>query len=509
MAGPVEYTFTQEVALGDAVDRLARRLVLRAEPVAAIERTFYDTFDWRIHRRGGVLEAASEGRGSKLTWRTLDWTVVHGQVPVPRSVGALADLPAGPFRNRLGDVIEQRALLPIASARGKCRSLRLVDAAGKVVLRVFVEHDMQADAPGRAAVPLDPRVLLAPVRGYERPAERFRRVAEEELGLVPVDDLLLRSLAAVGRHPGDYTARPGLELEPEMSAGAAASCALRRFLELLETNSPGIVDDVDTGFLLDARVALRRARSLLKDLAAVLPAAAPADLASELAWLAGVTGPTRDLDVQLQSLRVAAIIEPDLQPVVDALDTRRRVAHETLVGELRSDRCQALLERWRACGDAASSLIGPTIGDLAYRSIQRSHRRMVRHGCAVRADSPDATLHRLRRRAKELRYSLDLYQALLPPRGAAPIGAALRDLQHVLGELSDCADQEARLRLIALELRDPLTLIAVGELVCGLAGRQDEVRAEAIEHINRLTTPRSRERVDHLVSCIAGRSDLS
>jgi CHAD domain-containing protein len=509
MPGPVEYAFAQEVAPDDAVDRLERSLGLRAEQVVAIERTFYDTFDWRVHRRGGVLEAISEGGGSKLTWRALDWTAVHGRVSVPRSEGALATLPAGPFRDRLGDVTGARALLPVASARGRCRSLRLLDGVGKVVLRVLVEHDMCAEAPGRAAVPLAPRVLLAPVRGYERPANRFRRVAAAELGLVPLDDLLLRVLAAVGRSPGDYTARPALELTPEMPIGEAASLALGRFLELFEANIPGIVDDLDTGFLLDARVAIRRARSLLKDVASALPAAAPPTLASELAWLGKVTGPTRDLDVQIRALGAEATIAPDLTPVVDVLETRRRAAHETLVGALRSHRYHALLDHWRAGSDAVSSRTGPTIGAVAHRSIQRSYRRMVRHGRAIRADVSDAALHRLRRRAKELRYSVELYQALLSPRRAAPVGAALRDLQHALGELSDCAEQEARLRLIALDLHDPRALIATGQRVFALMRRQDEVRAEALARISRLSAPSSRERVDQLVSSIAGRHDSS
>ena len=69
---------------------------------------------------------------------------------------------------------------------------------------------------------------------------------------------------------------------------------------------PGTIADVDSEFLHDFRVAVRRTRSLQRQLEPVFPPEPLAHFRSEFRWLQQATGPVRDLDVhQLDLVRVS------------------------------------------------------------------------------------------------------------------------------------------------------------------------------------------------------------
>ena len=110
--------------------------------------------------------------------------------------------------------------------------------------------------------------------------------------------------------------------------------------------------DIDTEFLHDLRVAVRRTRSALKLLGDVLPDGLAAQYAPEFKWLGDLTTPTRDLDVHLLGFgsmagQLAAASPADLEPLRAFLVRRRRREFRRLAAGLRSPRFRALTEDWR------------------------------------------------------------------------------------------------------------------------------------------------------------------
>ena len=69
----------------------------------------------------------------------------------------------------------------------------------------------------------------------------------------------------------------------------------------MKDNEKGIIDDIDSEFLHDFRVAVRRTRSLLGQIRYVLPKRRVTRFKRDFAWLGEVTGPARDMDVYLLS----------------------------------------------------------------------------------------------------------------------------------------------------------------------------------------------------------------
>ena len=77
----------------------------------------------------------------------------------------------------------------------------------------------------------------------------------------------------------------------------------RALTAALIANEPGLRANLDSEFLHDFRVALRRTRSLLGQLKHVFPENVVAHFGAEFSWMGRLTGPPRDLDVLVLSLR--------------------------------------------------------------------------------------------------------------------------------------------------------------------------------------------------------------
>jgi len=133
----------------------------------------------------------------------------------------------------------------------------------------------------------------------------------------------------------------------------AATLVLTRVLDVIRANFDGAADDVDSEFLHDLRVAVRRSRSVQRQLRSVFPAEDLAGFRSEFRWLQRATGAARDLDVYVLEFELTRALVPhgaraDLGPVLAALRLRRSSVREEMVRALRSPRTTNLLSDWGA-----------------------------------------------------------------------------------------------------------------------------------------------------------------
>lgn len=474
-------------SLGDSVR-------LQAEPVQHLQRTYLDSFDWRLYGRGWALAHDKRGTEASLYWLRLDSAVperIQSIDVLPRFV---SDLPPGPLRDELQAIVKVRALLPVMTVRGRIQQLRVVNKEDKTVLRIELQ-DMRASPPGSRRRPhaLGQRVQLFPLRGYAGVAQRVRGVLEQTLDLKAAPDAsYAAALRSVGVTPGGYSSSPRVALEPTMRADVAVKLILARLFEVIEANEAGLRADIDSEFLHDFRVAVRRTRAALGQLKGVFPKRSEALFRREFAWLGGVTSPTRDMDVYLLRyddyvLGLAPALRAALATFRDFLVAHHRKEQAALVKALGSARYRRLKQRWRAFLDAPvakrSSLphARRPIGELASERIWRVYRRALKEGRAIDNDSPAEALHELRKTCKKLRYLMEFFTPLYPAtRIRAPI-KALKRLQDNLGDVQDFAVQAAALEhfseLMAAELKaPPSTLVAMGMLVEQLLQRQHEAR---------------------------------
>src|SRR5262249_55221246 len=144
------------------------------------------------------------------------------------------------------------------------------------------------------------RLSVTPVRGYQGQAGRIARCLSAQPGVLPGGLPVLDAvLATGGLAPGEDTDKIDVGLSAALPARPALAAGPRPPLDTLEADVWGTARDIDTEFLHDLRVSVRRTRTALKLGAGLLPDGLASDYRPAFKWLGDLTTPTRDLDVHL------------------------------------------------------------------------------------------------------------------------------------------------------------------------------------------------------------------
>ena len=479
----------ESLRLESIVQALSSRYVVVPGASHRVRRRRLDTFDQRLAGPGLTLEHQVVASAGRLVLSRADGsptlTVPAEELRWPALAGAL---PPGPVRDAVAPVTGIRALMVVADQRRRVRSLALQNQDHKTVARV----ELNGPASPASAAPTE--VTLHPLRGYDASARRAALLLTGA-GLLPLE------LAAPAPRQ-----RP--ELHGDDPATVLLTTVLRGFLAAMGENLPGLLDDVDTEFLHDFRVAVRRTRSVLKLGRPALPEVMRARWEPTFKWLGDLTTPVRDLDVyeldlpRLEGWLVSA--DPaDLEAFATHLRSRRAAERQTLVRALRSARYRRLVAEWgeelsrlaNAPGDAERESL--SAAQLGSRSIARAYRLVARGGGAIRAGSPAGDLHALRKRCKELRYALEVFAPVIDATAGKRVIGDLKDLQDVLGRFQDSEVQRQALRGFAEEMMADGTparaVLAMGELIGHLDAEQDRARQEFDGAFARFARPSSQQ----------------
>ena len=478
---------------------------------------WHETFDWRLYRAGLRLTTES-GPTTALVLRDAERKLLH-RGPVPRRVGFTEDLSEGSLRKTLGPVLSMRTLLPLATLESKNREFQVLDRETKTVARLALRRSQARGTKGEWK--RIPAILeLRSVVGYDR---RFHEVADflgKVLGLqtLPGDEFS-RVLDVLDRTPADYSSKVKITLDPSFQAVEATRHIHRELLQAIRVNEEGTRKDLDSEFLHDFRVAVRRTRSALSQVKNVFPAKTLDHFKREFAWLGRLTGPTRDLDVYLLKIggyrdSLPEEVRPDLDPLRDFLVQEQRREQRKLARALNSKRYKRLLSDWQAFLDQNISPVdisdeGPPafaerpIVDLASERIWKVYRRVMKRGLAIDDDTPAEAVHEVRIDGKKLRYLMEFFRSLYPEKEMVKSISILKRLQDNLGDFNDYEVQQASLHDFADRMaRDPKTkastLLAMGRLQARLAEGQARERQRFGERFTAFAAPEHRQRFRRL-----------
>ncbi|MBG0567068.1 CHAD domain-containing protein [Actinoplanes aureus] len=462
-------------------------------PPSVVHGADLDTFDRRLGAAGFSLHHLSDPAGQQLV---LIPPGAHAPLTMPVTnahwPALVTALPAGAVRDELAPLVTIRALMVLDERDHRIRHGELRNEDQKILARLQL-IEQAADAPAWLSV--------NPLRGYGGDTRRAVRLltAAGFPPIRPVQVALTRNDTGVRQ----------VRIERSAPAITLLVAAWSEHLAVMRANLPGVLDDVDTEFLHDFRVALRRTRSILKLGRAALPKDVSDRWEPDLKWLGDLTTPVRDLDVYELGLPemagwLKAAGPADLQTFAVQLRRHRSAARRTLVRGLRSARFRNVLSGW---ADVLADLAGPppgqasglTVGELANRSIGRAYRRVVRGGADIDQGTPAEALHSLRKRCKELRYALELFAPISDRAARKRVVADLKDLQDVLGRFQDADVQKQTLYRFAEQMREAhaptKALLAMGELVSHLDADQQRARGEFDRAFARFSRPAGRTRI--------------
>ncbi|MDY7106508.1 MAG: CHAD domain-containing protein [Actinomycetota bacterium] len=504
------------------------------ERVVTLERAFWDTFDWRLWRKGLVLEHRVAGGSRRLVLRRAGASEVLHEWPYDDVPVVMRHLPPGPIADAVRPIAGIRALLRCARTTETTSTRPYRNVVDTVVAEITVTRTevLAGGALGDEGVAgreLPPLVAVRPASGYIRPFERIvDDLSARTNPYVPgqplvrgldgeVTEPLAPAMWALGRSVGDYSSSLDVTLHPT----ARAEDGLRRLLEhlvgVLERNAPGVRADLDIEFLHDFRVAVRRARTLLAGAKGAMPPDLRRRLRADLKWLGDVTTPVRDLDVHLEELDELTAAGPDalpwglgtgLAPMRDVLAARREAAFADLLAALDDERYGATLAAFSSWfdgpptpTDVAAHADDPMLW-FASRRIAKAHRVLVAAGEAIDDDSPPEDLHELRKDAKRLRYYVEAFRGLHPSGLVDPALKELRRLQDVLGEFQDTTVQVELIVHVADDLagRSPRALLAMGTLLAHQSDRHDRSRARFAKRFDRFSARKVSRRFARLGS---------
>jgi len=492
----------QQFGLNDATDAdavlnaLSAQFQIRSEAETALRRIYYDSFDWRLYLSGGVLYSKPDGRKKTLVWSQEKSTgSSENLVPVRSMPKFVCDLPQGAVRDKLSRLLEMRALLPQVEIKGRVQLFRVLDEEQKTVLRFSLESCASRASGVGEYRELQARIGLLPMRGYNSILKQAKKILQKDLGLEsPAEGLLQAALTAIERKPGDYSSKLDFKFTPEESAGSVARRIHLHLLDTVEKNLPGTRANLDSEFLHDLRVAVRRTRSALTQIKGVFSREAVDAFNPRLAWIGQITGPSRDLDVYLLDYDLYRSSLPerfqaDLDPLQEFLIAHRKSAYRSMANKLKSKEFQTFLDEWRRflenspVRDEEAPAAELPVKAVADKRIYRIYKRVLAEGIAINDDSPAEALHELRKSCKKLRYLIEFFQSLYPDVRIRPLIKALKVLLDNLGGFQDTEVQAHKLREFAHQMVKEAevpadTLLAMGMLVDGLLRRQQEVRQD-------------------------------
>ena len=498
------------------VSRLAQRFTIRRTGTGTAVRTYLDTFDWRLYRDSGLLLSDARDGSCLVRWDRFDGRC-RQRASLPAPPDFARDLPPGGFREALQAVCGIRRLLPVVRIERRSERLPVVDHRDKVVARLSLDRGT-ATGPTRRRRRLRPALRLVPMTGYERAGAGVRRFLERDLGLAPgAEGELDLALAAVGRQPCDYAGKIELSLDPADRTDRTMKRILAALWETMQVNEDGLRRDLDPEFLHDFRVAVRRTRSCLGQVREVFDDTVTRYFAGEFAWLGGLTGPPRDLDVHLLNLRgyeadLPASARGDLAPLADHLRSRKQAAHREQLAGLDSVRYRRLKREWRRFLEADAGGPGANasrpVGEVAAERIDRAYARVRKRGRSLSAETPAETLHELRIACKKLRYLIEFFRSLFAGGPVSAVISALKRLQDDLGDYNDLQVQQRELRDTAQELfsaggANAPVLLTMGRLVDRLESRESAARRRVVEQVGRFVSARTRAELGRLLAARA------
>ena len=430
-----------------------------SESAVELHATYWDTHDARLLRWGHTLRFRHAADGSEDGW-TLKLSAPRtassrGSADVldrrEISLDGRAEFPPDQLKSLISGVIRRGRLVPIASIETTRRSLVLEDRR-ELGAAVEVSDDTTSSTVDGA--PRPPFRQLE-IEAAGSPSEAMVDEVAARLtdaGAIPSDSTKLQM--ALGTSPGPEVHASKLRRESsvvELARYAIASGTVR----LIE-HDPQVRVGSDSEAVHQARVATRRLRSDLKTLEPVLSPAAVVRLREDLAWVGGLLGAVRDLDVVTHRVEDRAKRVPQAEDeasasIVTVLRDDRRVRWSELVEGMGSARYINLLEALVTASHEPPMADGWSdrrARPVFRKLVGKTWRRTARAVAALDRDPSDAALHEVRKRAKRARYAAELGRGVFG-KPARRLAKQLEAIQDELGELQDAVVAEASLGSLA------------------------------------------------------------
>ena len=414
-----------------------------------------------------------------------------------------ADLPEGPVRALTHKMFPLRCFLIFATGSLQKVALRVVDDETKTQLRMECVTFDGDGTQGRLSL-----VTLSSLRGYTRAPQRVRAALR---GAGATRGSAARIFAALAPEVAPYVSKPQTDFRQAETAFDVAVQTIANYIRVARENEAGVIADLDSEFLHDYRVALRKVRSVLSLFKDVFGIVQTAEMKAAFADLMAPTGRLRDLDVYLMEqddyfALLPSSLHPGLRLMFETFAAERDSAHAGLAKHLKSrayhDQITALAAQFDHPGGFVRGEAGAQpAAAYARKLIWKRYRRICKIASGIDETTPDAEVHALRIACKKFRYLVEFFAPLFAGKSAKRVIKRMKVLQDNLGAFNDYSvQQETLLAFVAQSpaLRGGRGIEAaqsIGALIAILDQRQRDERARVMENFTRFNSAGTRAHI--------------
>lgn len=456
-----------------------------------------DTFDQELSLRGQLLMQYQH----MLVLLGKDALAIEASAPAKWSFGH--ELPHSRLTELLGELNPLRACLPVTKIQAELIQARLLDDERKTVCRLNLLQFDPSHSTNQCAIEIQP------VKGYQRAAQilhelfkHFASSAEE----------LEQLFNACSTNQPRYEKKPAIVFLPNDTVYQVATRLIAAYIPVARINEPGVIADWDTEFLHDYRISLRKVRSVLSLFKGIYSEPVTVDLKQRFACMMKKTNRLRDLDVYLlERENYRQLIPESMQDGLDNLfldlAKKRKTEHDKVKRFFQSapyqkeaDQLESLFtqtdesKRRLAAGDKADT---PVIR-YALDVVRKHHKKIRKMAVHINDQTPDESVHKLRIQIKKLRYLIEFYGPMFPPKTYKQLLKAIRRLQNNLGRFNDYSVQQASLVALIEQQKkckqpDIDVVQSIGAMVAALNRKQLEERALIVENLAHFTADKTQD----------------
>ncbi len=411
-----------ESTVSPSFDGLALVSRVQHAPTQLLEAVYYDTPSHDLAAHKITLRRRTGGTDE-------GWHVKLPAGPDARTEvrAPLADSVPEDIRDVVAAIVRDRPLSAVARITTN-RTVSLLFGADDTPLAEFCDDQVNAAALRPDSEPQTWREWELELIGAPRKAADL---------LDRLSNRLLDAGAVPAGH-GSKLARVLATGEPSPAAAVEASDPVRRAVaenvaELLVWDRAVRADAWDS--VHQMRVTTRKIRSLLADESFGLPA--DSWILDELKLLAGILGVARDAEVlaekyekALDSLAPELVRGPVRARLVDGAKARYAGGWRRSLLAMRSERYFRLLDGLDELVAAPSQTPEKSGSESAAASVAAAYKKVHKAAQAAAEDGTDESLHRIRKRAKRLRYTASAI-------GDTAVEAKAKTIQSLLGDHQD------------------------------------------------------------------------
>ena len=481
--------------------RIFKGLSLRRIESESRPCDFYDTHVWSLWFGNAIL--ANEN----------GWTLQAGDelfrsADTPQTPKFAEDFPEGPLRTQLSELTDIRALRKTASVHLQRDFFEAHGASGKAIFRLSACRI----ATTRSRKVRTTLVEVLPVAGvkFDMGAVAQALIAAD---CRPTHENLVQEAYKLCRvRPAPYSLKLRLAFAPETHARTVLLEIFSSLLSIARWNEEGIIKDIDTEFLHDYRVSLRKLRSVTGQMKGVFPEHLAEAWKKQIGDLCRRTNALRDFDVYLLSRRRLENMLPEeirsgLDSFFEELKAERQLEAARVAEFFRSDTYKnhiaSLQDAWGSAHsmDATPNSTRPILAVAGERILKR-FRRIRKISKSITAETPDPVIHSIRIDCKKMRYLLECFGHLFPAETVDPLARQLAKLQNRLGRYNDTSLQQDYLLHHAgrhLESGDTRLALSLGGLIGSLHHEHAALREKLCSSLDQFSRGANARRASSLL----------